>query len=214
MRIKKVQHRHVATRLYQLMHVLSFVNINLQAQFLCNINVFFSVERRRRNVINTRIIELRNLLPDHIDRASCKKKGSILKESIEYIKQLREDQKRIKCLQDRIYETEITIFQLVDKFEQLESQISNNITKNEDNEAIISGTSEQSDVVTVYAEDDNVCEQESQSSRSEIARPEQVGHDLNQIWVDISTALTSVSTMSYPICSDIENGAMIYCQMA
>jgi hypothetical protein len=94
--------------------------------------------------------------------------------------------------------------------QQLESQISNNTTRNEDNDGMISGTSEQS----VYAEDDNVCGQESQSSRSEIARPEQVGHDLNKIWVDISTALTSVSTMSYPICSDIENGATSYCQLA
>jgi hypothetical protein len=49
--------------------------------------------------------------------ASCKKKGTILKESIEYIKQLRQDQGRIKCLHDRICETEITISQLADKLE-------------------------------------------------------------------------------------------------
>ncbi|XP_060567771.1 uncharacterized protein LOC132726472 isoform X2 [Ruditapes philippinarum] len=177
------------------------------------------IEMRRRNFINNRIIELRNLLPDHIDRASCKKKGSILKESIEYIKQLRQDQERIKCLHDRICETEITISQLADKLEQLESQISNNnTTRNDDTDMMMSGASEQSENVKVYAEDDSVSGQESYSSpespRSEIPQIEQVGHELNQIWVDLSTAVASDSTMSYPFCSEIDNGAMDYCQLA
>jgi hypothetical protein len=107
---------------------------------------------------------------------------------------------------------------LILTFQQLELQISNNTTKNDDTDTVMSGASEQSEVVTVYAEDDNVSGQESytlpKSLRSEILRTEQVGHELNQIWVDLSTAMASDSTMSYPFCSDIDNGAVDYCQLA
>ncbi|GFO15659.1 microphthalmia-associated transcription factor [Plakobranchus ocellatus] len=59
------------------------------------------IERRRRFNINDRIKELGGLLPKSVDPDLRQNKGTILKASVEYIKSLQDDQRKLKQVQEQ-----------------------------------------------------------------------------------------------------------------
>ncbi|KAK3773662.1 hypothetical protein RRG08_001392 [Elysia crispata] len=59
------------------------------------------IERRRRFNINDRIKELGGLLPKNVDPDLRQNKGTILKASVDYIKTLQDDQRKLKQVQEQ-----------------------------------------------------------------------------------------------------------------
>ncbi|KAF6023418.1 MITF [Bugula neritina] len=62
------------------------------------------IERRRRYNINDRIKELGTLLPSTSDPDFRQNKGTILKASVDYIRDLKRDQQRLKLLEEQMKE--------------------------------------------------------------------------------------------------------------
>ncbi|XP_060556579.1 transcription factor EC-like [Ruditapes philippinarum] len=81
------------------------------------------VERRRRSIISDRIKEIKCLLPEHISRGVCQKKGSILQEAICYIKTMQSDLSRVQQLEEKIREMDKHIKKLNTRVERLESSM-------------------------------------------------------------------------------------------
>ncbi|XP_060552790.1 transcription factor E3-like [Ruditapes philippinarum] len=90
---------------------------------------YFSVEKRRRSFINDRIAELQSLLPEDVNRATCTNKGSILKESVDYIRKLQTDLNLTKKLQEKIIEIDLESKQLAARLEMLEMRSAPNAEK-------------------------------------------------------------------------------------
>ncbi|XP_062609494.1 uncharacterized protein LOC134271283 [Saccostrea cucullata] len=81
--------------------------------------LFPTVERRRRYNINDRIKELATLLPPNTHPAMKLNKGSILKASVEYVKELKKDKQKLisfevnqKAMEAKYQKMMIRIFQL------------------------------------------------------------------------------------------------------
>jgi len=64
------------------------------------------IERRRRYNINDRIKELGTLLPSTSDPDFRQNKGTILKASVDYIRDLKQDQVRLRSMEDKMKEQE------------------------------------------------------------------------------------------------------------
>ncbi|XP_060570827.1 transcription factor EC-like [Ruditapes philippinarum] len=82
------------------------------------------IEKKRMAYINEKISELESFLPGNAKRRSRQRKGLILKESIDYIKQIQQEQTFIQQrLQDKIEDTDNAIKNLLYKLQQVELQI-------------------------------------------------------------------------------------------
>ncbi|XP_060567778.1 transcription factor EC-like [Ruditapes philippinarum] len=85
------------------------------------------VEKKRRSFINDKITELRNMLPEYIDRSLCNGKGSILKQTVEYIKKLQRDQEKTKLLEIKVSELDAEFRKIAARLERIESLPASNL---------------------------------------------------------------------------------------
>ncbi|XP_060570828.1 microphthalmia-associated transcription factor-like [Ruditapes philippinarum] len=161
------------------------------------------VERRRRSIINERITEIRNLLPEDINRATLGRKSVVLKEAIDYIKQLQKVIANVHQLEDKMETICSDVNTISEKLERLEMQTAGTVpTHNKQNIK----TSESFENSNVSSDTAMTYEYIDGDEKSILSLPQHIfqenttsSFDLDDVWDDIRTSLsvdTSISLQS------------------
>ncbi|XP_053402621.1 transcription factor EC-like [Mercenaria mercenaria] len=172
------------------------------------------IEKRRRWLINEKITELGNLLPDNINRASGLKKGSILKETVEYIKQLRKDQGRVHRLEKKMGETCLEVKQLAHRLEQWEIRMATKGANSGGTGHLQDETYENQDINnSLTAEPAKTREHPSpilQDTPLDMLATESEMMDPAPVWDDESSKFSADAIISLPLIAGVDINDMDY----